>query len=465
MLFLSNSLGQLAFLAGFVHLAKVLGPASFGLWNLAQAWMLYLLRFGDPGLEVVGIRSIARGTAELSRLVGDVIGIRLMLTALLMIAVLLLGYFGFLPPGGESLIPIFSLTLFPVAVILEWVFEAHQAVGLPGAARILKGVVFGALILAFVSDRSQIATSVYIYVGSFTLGSIMVAAVAIRKYRLLPLSFSRVQARRTLSEGLPIGVATVLSQYSLFIGTFLIGYISTQQELGYYTAAQRLVIFVWAYGIVTSNRVLLPRLSRLFHESSEEFFDFVRRVVRVLIVVSMPLGIVLIAGAPSIISLLYGVQYQPSALVLRILGAALIVGIIRSVIEIALIASDRQGLYMKGMIGLSILYTCSTLAGIWQWGIAGAAWASVASECCYMIYLLVVFSRSEVPGILALLWQPFMVACTIVGLLAAARIESLPIIIVGGIAAYLGVLAVTGYINRDDFLNVKEILTLEVKSA
>ena len=258
-------------------------------------------------------------------------------------------------------------------------------------------------------------------------------------------------ARVIVKDALPIGAATVLSQYSFFIGTILLGYMASGAELGWYTAAHRLVTFIWAYGLVTSSRVLLPQLSKSFGASSSEFADLVMSVLRVITAGSLLFGIVAVAGGSDIIHLIYGNQYQQSALVLQILSISLVVGTTRSVLETGLIASKRPQLYMKGMIGLSVLYTIVTYVGILYSGIVGAAVASLIVEVVYAVYLMRVFEVLSFRRIAAICWKPYAAAIAVSLLLVMTETRSLPLVVLGGGLCYVALLFASGQIRGNDF--------------
>ena len=132
-----------------------------------------------------------------------------------------------------------------------------------------------------------------------------------------------------------------------FIGTFFLGYLVSEQELGYYTAGHRLVVFLWAYGITTSTRVILPQLSILHAQSEQQFGDFIAKYFKLLSVCACIIGIVTLLGGGAIVQLCYGSEYRESAPVLMILSGALVVAVIRSILETGLIASHRQRQLMR----------------------------------------------------------------------------------------------------------------------
>lgn len=452
-----NLSGQLLAFVGLAHLARILGPAGFGLWNLAQAWMLYLLRGGEMGLEVIGIRTIARDRTALRQHTWNIVITRVFLAIALLGFMVGISVTGLLPPGSSTLVLLFSLAVFPTALVVEWVFESQQSVGVVAIARFVKGLVFFGLVIVFITDPSQIVSSIHFYNVSLVVSAVLVIVLAQRRFSLLPPTYDIRQARSLLREGLPIGVSTLLSQYALFTGTIVLGYVASEQELGYYTAAHRLIVFFWAYGIVTSNRIVLPQLSTLYSQSRPRFVDFILKYTRLLATASMPVVIVATAAGKEIVTMLFGGDYEPAAGVFRVLSAAFVVGIVRSALETGLIASDRQKRQTLGMAGLAVLSTALTYAFYGSWGILGAAWAMVIAETLYAVYLVVAFEYVSIIHVLTKIWKPVIVTIAIVGAFLVFDVDRALTLGLVGLLAYGVLLWVMSGITRADVALVRSI--------
>jgi O-antigen/teichoic acid export membrane protein len=451
-LFSANVLGQIFYLGGLVYLARTFSPALFGIWNLAQAWMMYLFRGGEMGLEIIGIRAIASSASSEARpIVWSIVVVRFVLGIILVAVIVAACLAGAFPAESRSLIVLLALAVFPTGATLEWLFEAHQSVGIVSAARILKGALFGLLVLLVIRDESQILDAGWLYVLSLTVAACVATVAAFRRFELLPLTFSWEKAKELLRHAVPVGVAQILSQYTLFLGTILAGYMVSGEMLGFYSAGHRLVIFLWAYGIVTSNRVILPQLSRLFESDTATFAEFVQKYLRVLAVVSLPIGIIGVGGGEGIITLLYGTRYVQSVPVFQVLCLALVIAMIRSVLEVGLIASRRQDLYVKGMVWAAVLYSVFTFAGLHFWGIQGAAWAAVGAEACYAFYLMLVFHFVKIGEMLRVIWKPLTIFGGVLAALLLFDVRNLILAVLLGGGAYIALLAATGELTRNDF--------------
>lgn len=458
-LFGGNVVGQLAYFAGLLYVARVLGPAAFGVWNLAQVIALYLLRAGDPGLEVESIRAIAGDHALTRQRLTTVITTRVWIGAGLYVAILCAVFAGFVPEDARAATLVFSLSVFPTAILAEWVFEAHQNVSVVGAARVLKGVLFLALApLAVTLARPDLMTAAA-YVVSLLVPAVIFTAIAFRRHGVGDVRLALAEGPSLIARSWPFGVMSLLTQYCLFLGTVLCGYMITRQELGFYTVAHRPVIFVWMYVVVSAHRVLLPTMTAMRQTSLQRAEGFIEQILRVSTLLIVPVGYAAGVLAPFLLVLLFGPAYAGGADVFRVLLVALVIAISRSILEVDLIARHEQHAYLRGVVGMAVVYTVLTPVAIHVDGIVGCAWAAVIAEAAFFIYLL----ATAEPGVRKAL--PRYVVKPVFALLPAAALLiflpslPMPVSLAAGLLAYIGVLILLKGTGSDDVRLVRGIFS------
>ncbi len=392
---MGNVTGQFFYFLGLAHLARALGPAGFGLWNFAQAWLIYLFRGGEMGLEVIGVREIARNPTGTHKLISAVVVSRCVLAVILVGSVFMAVELGLIPRDAAPLVIAFSFSLIPMAFILEWVFEGHQTLLNVSIARIAKGVLFFALVVLCVKSIDELTLAAFIYVMSITIPILFVGWIALRRFGCANIRSIFPLFPHLWKSALPVGFATLLSNYSLFLGTMVIGYTMQRDQLGYFTASHRIMIFLWAYTISSLQRVVLPTLSNLHQLSADSFQSFVEKFLRYAALLSIGIGLFVTSFSKMIIHILYSDRYDPSVPVLQILVWAFVMASIRAILEIALLASDKQKMYSIGMLFVATLYTVLTPWLVSRSGINGAAYAALIAESSYLLLLVVLWSRER----------------------------------------------------------------------
>ncbi len=455
-LFFGNVIGQVLFLLGMIQLARIVGPAAFGAWSYSQAWFFYALRV-DGGMEVTGIRAIARDRSELRQRVSWVLTIRLLMAIILFGAFALIAAAGVFPSGSSSLIILFSLGVFPIAISLEWLYEAVQRTRNVAFARILKGLVFFLFVVFAVKGSQDLENSVIYYTLSLCLPALVLLGVAHREFGLGPVGIGWQKAKELLKEGWPINAVALFSQYSLFFSTTFLGYVASEKEVGYFTAAHRLVIFVWAYGIVASNRVVLPTLSNYFREAEDMYIEFLQNVTRVLTTVALLIGVIGFVVARDFINLLYGPQYASSSEVFQILVWALVLAVARSGLEIGLIASHKQHQYMRGMALDATIHTVLAPVGYAVHGIAGVAAAMLVAESCYTIYIVFVTRSTRIMHFAVRMWRiPVAGGLTLLVLIVFQMPLFISVFV--GIVLYGGSLVILGEFTAADRVVLRQLI-------
>jgi O-antigen/teichoic acid export membrane protein len=302
-----------------------------------------------------------------------------------------------------------------------------------------------------VSHSEDAELAAYLYVGSVALPGLIVFSFVISRFGFDWSSFRPRKGLDALIKSTPIGIATLLSQYSMFAATMMVGYFLSKEDLGFFTAAHRIVIFLWAYIISSQQRILLPSLSKSFHESLPQFREFVEKFFRLSALAAVPIGLIGTVCSTALMMLLYSARYEASGVVFGILLWGFVFANIRSILETALIASDRQMRLLKGMAFLSIMYTIMTPILTLQFGIIGTAIAVVVSELSYFTYLIFSSPYSKPVSLLKGFWKPLLAALiAMITLLPLIELSLVLRVVLGSTVFGIIVVALKG-VTRDDF--------------
>jgi O-antigen/teichoic acid export membrane protein len=373
--------GQAFFFLALIKLARVLGPAQFGLWNFAQAWILYFFRLNELGLETLGVRESAQKPDQAKEWIGKIVLTRLALSFVLYCLLGICILCGFIPRKAISLVLIFSLSLIPLSLSADWIFEAFQNVKQVSVAYLFRGAIFFFLIFFFVQTQHDILDSALFYVISVFISYFAIFLLAIKIYGINFRGYSITQGIATLRQSFPLGLGTLLSQYSWFAGTIFIGYIATDAtDLGYYSAGHRIVIFVWGYLCASLYRILIPTMTQKYKQDQNSFSIFAHQLIKLIATLSITGTLVLFILAPPLLLMLFTAAYSSSILVFQLLLWAFVLAVTRSILEVAFISSDNANLFLRGMLSIAVCYTIFTPILYILYGIKGVAIASVISE-------------------------------------------------------------------------------------
>jgi O-antigen/teichoic acid export membrane protein len=174
----------------------------------------------------------------------------------------------------------------------------------------------------------------------------------------------------------------------------MVGFLSNNESVGYYTAASTLS-HILLTAVTSLGTVMLPRLSNLvkqgdmdsFHRLSKKSYNFI-------VTMSLPICGGLIILAPSLIRIFSGESFTPAILTLQII----------SPIIVAIGISNLIGIQVLYPLGKIKIVTISTLVGaiinctlnfllIPKYAQNGAAIATVCAEICVTLTQFIIAGK------------------------------------------------------------------------
>lgn len=113
-----------------IYLARVLEPEGYGRISFAFAFVQYFLTLSAFGLDIVGVRSVAREKDKVKEYVGNIMAIKLTVSLVLFIALVVIIPLLGRPTETNKMMLIYGLVLFPSALFFEWTWQGLESGGL-----------------------------------------------------------------------------------------------------------------------------------------------------------------------------------------------------------------------------------------------------------------------------------------------------------------------------------------------
>jgi O-antigen/teichoic acid export membrane protein len=381
--FSSLFFGQVAarglnFLA-IAYLARVLGSGGFGIISFAQAILAYLMVFSTLGLDLFGTREIAANHKIKKELfIGNLLALRV---GLALISLLGLGIFILTidkPALEKEVIFAYGLYIFPFVFYLGWVFCGIERMEYIGIAAVLSRMAFLATVVVLIKDPGNVIFVPYLWFTAAVVESLFLI-FSYPKFGSIKFNVHLPEWKLFIKDSAWIGISIILLQIYSNLNMVMLGFMKTNHEVGLYSAASKIILFIVAIGAFYNNSIF-PVISRYTQDSKFKLKRFMLKNISFIGVGGIALWILLFIFARQIIVLAYGEGYQGSVLVFQILSLTIVIGIIRLICISVLIASNkiRESLWGVG-IGCGINATLSFLL-IPRYGIIGAAAATVIGE-------------------------------------------------------------------------------------
>lgn len=328
------------FLTGIL-VARSLGSEAYGQFSFIFVYLSFFEVFVQFGLNAIITRELAQNEAEVPRILGSAVLIRLVLIGcsfpLVILLIRILGY----PFSVQQGILVASFQLFlTLRGLYETVFRVRLLMIYPVLVNGFRALINLGLVAAVASSRPTVIHFILAYLGS---GFIGLWAIGFLCRRLIRMTFvwDWKLIKKLMKESLPLAFSGYLTLLYYRIDVFMLSLMKGFSSVGYYSVATRLTesLDIIAASLMIS---LFPLLSQTFKEDREKFERLIAKAFGVLLLVGLPiaLGGTLVAG--DLISLLFGSEYHPSRLTLTILLWYTFFNFLATLLVNVLIACGKQ---------------------------------------------------------------------------------------------------------------------------
>lgn len=351
----------------FVILARLWGPAKFGLFTFVFSFSTLLVLLVDFGFHLYLMREVARSPSQAAALIAESFRAKLALAA----GAVVIGLGLMVVIGPNALPPNLVLPLFLTALALSFA-ELFAA-----PLRALGHYDQEAIVVAL----SNVAQFVLVGVAAWATGSVVHVAWAMLVSRGIFLVMAHRKAqravprltlrapiangpfktlRRVWTYGTEATLLLVWNQLDVVAVRALFG----TEVVGAYSAGQKIIGGFAALTAVVGN-VMIPRLSKLAVNPQAAFWATARSTIVVTASIGMALAIPLILLPREIIDLLYGQTFSHVSEIMPYFGVLLILKYTNTAASAVAVAA---GLYRTRMLAplLGLLSTAALVVTIAQ---------------------------------------------------------------------------------------------------
>jgi len=320
------SLSQLLFpLITFPYASRVLGPEAIGAVSFADNFTTYFLIFSALGIPLYGIREIAKVKNDQKKLgivFSELLIIHLCTSFIAVLILFSISYF------TERLKVNFGLYQIGMAIVMgsvfmaEWFFQGIEKFKFIAVRSVCIRLFTISLLFLFVhgiGDRD-------LYYG-LNLVAIIIGA-SINMYaisKMVRLSFKGTSFKRHFKPLLIIFSNSVITSVYLVFDTIILGFLTNDLHVGYYSAAMRISKISMAI-IGVLGAVLLPRLTVAFQQEDHTAAKaIINKSLSFVIFLSVPIALGTLCLSKEIVFLFAGAKYSDSVTSLNILCFIVIV--------------------------------------------------------------------------------------------------------------------------------------------
>lgn len=377
--------GRLIRAAIIVYAARALGAAEYGVFSYALGLAGFFTIFVDIGISSILTREVAQKPERASQLFSTTFWIKsalLLGTAILILFVA--PYFSNID-AARALLPLVALLVIfdNLREFSNSFFRAKEKMELEALVTTAMNVAitaFGFIALAIAVNAQSLMIA---YVASAGAGFLAAAMFLREEFTHVFRSFDRALIRPILKSAWPIALMGLLGALSLNVDIIMLGWFRTPEEVGFYSAGQKIVQVLYTIpGIVAS--ALLPLSSRLVGLMDHaKVRALIEKGLALVFALAFPLAAGGVILAKPIMVFLYGAEYLPGASAFQILIATVLVVFPGTILGNIILAYDKQrniAWYIGAASASNAVLNALLIPLI---GIVGAAIATIVAQTFY----------------------------------------------------------------------------------
>ena len=381
----------------YAYISRRLGVEVLGIVALAQTVASYVTLSTDQGLRLIGARLVARDAGSARIVARQLVPKRLLLAAFSIAAGTLYALFGPLPVPARPYVLCFVLAVLPYAFSLDWLAWGLNHLGWLGGWRSGISLAFALGAVAGIHFTGNVFSSITL---ANALSAVLGAAFLWPVWRFFWGDASRPAQPRSakldseiLSELrwapiMTLGMASILNLMFKNFDTVMLGALSTTAEVGRYSAATKVLFFVFS-GYYLLMQTLYPQLSRV---ADDRMRFLVKRALVSVAAIGFVVAILTAALAPVILRIIYGSDLGSTRL-LRILAISVPFDFCVSLLGTVFVSRgfDKLVLATAGISAVDNILMNWFLIPRMQ--AEGAAWATLGSYVLFLAIFLVFLFR------------------------------------------------------------------------
>ncbi len=445
-----------------IFLARYLGPSNFGIYSFIFAYLGFFVIITDFGIGLILIREISRDRAKADRFIGNAIIIKIILSLFALgLACLIISFLHY-PFNTKLLIYIASLGfLLSFRSLYGLIFQVNLRMEYPLLVSVVMNLLRLVLFLYLIFLKAPLLWFIIVVIFNIFPEFLLIRHLS-RRFVRPKFEINLVIWKYLFKESWPLVLTAVFIMIYHRIDQLMLFQMKGDEAVGYYSAAvglpEALAIFPSAF--MTS---VFPLMSRYFQTSRQSLVQAYTLSFKYMLMLIIPIAVGTTLLSSSLISLIYGESFLPSAPALSILiwsEVFVFYGLIHYEI---LISTNKQRVYfLFASIGAVVNVTLNLIL-IPRYGIVGA---SIATLISYILsagliigHLLPATRKYNVVGCQAML-KP-LVASIVMGIYVYYMRSHLALAIIGGAIIFILTMFPIRGINRQDIQFAKAVFRKE----
>jgi len=321
-LFILQGANYLVPLITLPYLVRILGPEKYGLIAFSFAFISYFTVFVDYGFNLSATREISRHRHDhkkVSEIFSAVMFIKLAFTVTGFILLSAIASIWPMLSKEWTLISVVYLVVAGNALFPIWFFQGTEDMRSISVVSIVAKVAVVIGIFWLVHKESDYILAAGLQASSMVIAGLISLIMILGKSKITLVLPDAIQIRTQIREGWHIFTSTAAMTLYTNSNIFILGLITNNVIVGYYSAAEQLVKA--AQGLMTPiSQAIYPHISKLVDTSKEMALKFIHKSFIRIGLLSFSLSFLLFILAEPLVLIMLGDKFIPSIPILRVLA-------------------------------------------------------------------------------------------------------------------------------------------------
>lgn len=381
-------------------IVRTIGPERFGAINFSIAIVTYFILFINFGFDFTATRRVAQNREDkqlINELFSQIFYSRVLLFLLSVLVFVVM--YSVIPQMNRH--PVVSLFIFASCLANvftpNWLFQGLQIIHKTAMFNFMAKLIFCVSIIFLIRKPDD-----YIWYAVMSASSQVVVAIVLFLYavRKFAIKFRKPDYREVFSllkEDKMVFIATLMISFYTTSNTVILGLLTTEKDVGIFTAASRLIAVVQSVMLLPMSQALFPHIGTAFSKGKEEGLTEVKKVFPLVMLYTFTMCFLAAVCAPLVIHILYGSKFEDSIWVLRILAISPFVASISNVMGVqTLLNLKLDKIYFRVTVIGCIFNVTLNLLLIPLYSYYGTAIAWVGTEISVMLTLYIVLRGQQI---------------------------------------------------------------------
>jgi len=302
-----------------VWVVRYLGPEEFGLFSYTQSFVSLFAVIASLGLDEIVIRELVKNPDKRDVLLGTAFGLKLIGVGLML---LMLGL-GIFISGND-----FYTNTLILIIASSVIFQSFNVIDLYFQSKVLsKFIVYAHLISLTISavlkvcfiltGMPLIAFVILVSFDAFVVSLGFIYMYLQQRLNLWDWSFSLSYCKSLLQDSWPIILSGMLLMIQARIDQIMIKEFLDYKEVGYYSAALRLVEAIAFFPVILKSS-LFPAVQNV-KDQTKYYHNRILNLYRLNFLLFLVVAFPILFFAGKVIETLYGIEYISSVILLQIM--------------------------------------------------------------------------------------------------------------------------------------------------